>query len=76
MKLLDAAQHVFEVAGDGDLVHRISDAAVLHPEAAGAARVVARHVVHALAHELDHEQARAQLLQHGVQVVVLQTYLS
>jgi hypothetical protein len=43
--------------------------AVLHPEAAGAARVVARHVVHALAHQLDHKQARAQLLQHGVQVV-------
>ena len=30
-------------------------------KAAGAARVVARHIVDALAHEFDHEQAGAQL---------------
>jgi hypothetical protein len=53
---------VISCTGEGNL-------AVLHPEAAGAARIVARHVVHALAHQLDHKQAGAQLLQHGVQVV-------
>src|SRR3569833_439091 len=66
---LDAAEHVLEVAGDRDLLHREGDLAVLHPEATGAARVVAGHVVHALPHQLDDEQARAQLAQHLRQVV-------
>src|SRR5450830_816409 len=61
---LDALEHVLEVAGDGDLMHREGDAAVLDPEAAGAARVVTRHVVHALAHQLGHEQTGAQVFQH------------
>ena len=50
-------QHVLQVAGDRDLLHREGDLAVLDPEAAGAARVVAGHVVDALPHQLDHEQA-------------------
>ena len=45
----DVAQHVAQVAGDRDLVHRIGDRAVLDPEAAGAARIIAGDAVDALA---------------------------
>eukprot|EP01038_Epipyxis_sp_PR26KG_P020322 gene20323-28772_t len=45
-----------QVAGDGDLVHRVHDASALDPEAGGTTRVVAGHRVHALPHQFDHEQ--------------------
>ncbi len=41
----------------------IGERAVLDPEAARAARVVAGHAVHALPHQLGDQQARAQVLQ-------------
>src|SRR3569833_2573939 len=57
---LDAAEHLLEVAGDRDLLHREGDLAVLHPEATGAARVVAGHVVHALPRRRGGGRARAR----------------
>ena len=50
-------------------MHRERDLAVFHPETAGTARVVAGDVIHALAHEFDDEQARTQLLEHGIEVI-------
>src|SRR6185503_7443831 len=37
----DLLEHVAQVAGDGDFLHRIGDLAVFHPVAGGAARIVA-----------------------------------
>jgi hypothetical protein len=62
-------EHIAQVAGDGDFLHRVGDAAVFDPEAAGATRIVASDVVHALTHQLGDEQAGAQLAQHLVEVV-------
>ena len=45
------------------------DAPALHPEAAGAARIVAGHHVHALPDEFRDEQTLAHTLQHGVKRV-------
>ena len=50
-------------------MHRVGDLAVFDPKAAGPARIIAGDVIHALPHEFDHKQARAQLAQHGVEVV-------
>src|SRR5262245_20807983 len=52
----DAAEHVAQVAGDGDLLHREADLAALDPVAGGAARVVAGDEVDALAEQLGDEQ--------------------
>jgi 3-phosphoshikimate 1-carboxyvinyltransferase len=61
----DLRQHVLHIAGNRDFMHRVSDFAVFHPETAGTARVVARHVIHALPHQLNHKQTCAEFLQHG-----------
>jgi hypothetical protein len=61
----DAAQHVLEVAGDGDLLHRVGDLAVLDPVAGSAARVVAGHVIHALAEQFGDQQAAAHQSRSG-----------
>jgi hypothetical protein len=53
----DAAQHLAQVAGDGDFLHRIGDLALFHPVARGAARIVAGDVIHALAEQLGDQQA-------------------
>src|SRR5262245_7452603 len=53
----DVAVHLLQVAGDGDLVHRIREGASLDPEAARTTRIVACHAIHALPHELGDEQA-------------------
>src|ERR1041384_4393243 len=41
----DAAEHVAQVAGDGDLLDRELDLAAVHPIAGGAAGIVAGHQV-------------------------------
>ena len=64
-----AAEHLAQVAGDRHLVRPEGDPAVLDPEAGRAARVVAGHVVDALPHQLDHEQAAAELGEHRVEIV-------
>ena len=51
---LDAGEHVAQVAGDGHLLDRVGELAVLDPEPGGAARVVARHQVHAEPDQLRH----------------------
>src|ERR1700740_3484968 len=38
----DIEIHLAQVSGDCDLMHRVRDGAILHPEAARAARIVAR----------------------------------
>src|SRR5579862_1060083 len=58
----DALEHVEQVARDRDLFHRMADLAALDPEPGRAARVVAGHVVHALAHELGHDEPASHLL--------------
>mmetsp|Transcript_20918 Transcript_20918/g.80503 ORF Transcript_20918/g.80503 Transcript_20918/m.80503 type:complete len:235 (+) Transcript_20918:3977-4681(+) len=65
----DVLQHVLQVAGNGHLVDRVGDLAVLDPVAAGAARVVAGHVVDALPHQLGHQQAATQAPHHGRKIV-------
>jgi len=71
---LNAHEHVFEVAGDGDFFHRKGDLAVLNPEARSATGIITRHVVHALAHQFGDEQAAAELirLQKAIAVAVSQ----
>src|SRR6185436_6120979 len=51
----DALEHVAQVAGDGDLLDRELDLAAVHPVAGGAARVVTRDQVDAVAEQLGHE---------------------
>ena len=52
----DLAEHVAQIAGDGYLLHRELDLAVLHPEARRAARVITRHQIQPLAHQLGNQQ--------------------
>ena len=59
----DVGQHVLQAAGDGDFLHGVGDLAVFHPEAGGAARVVAGEGVDALAHEFGNQQAAAHFAQ-------------
>src|SRR6185312_17075261 len=49
----DVAIHVLEIAGDGDLLHRIGQLAVLDPQASRALGVVASDQIHAEAHRLS-----------------------
>ena len=51
------AEHVEQMAGDGDLAHRIGALAVLDPEAGGAAAVVAGHHVDAHADQVGDVEA-------------------
>src|SRR5580698_3475685 len=63
----DVAEYVLEVAGDGDLLHRVDRHAVLHPEAGSAPGVITGHAVHPLAQELgDHETPTHALQQTRV----------
>src|SRR5512138_3504550 len=57
----DAAEHVAQVAGDGDLLHGVANYAALDPVARRAARIVAGNEVDALAEELGHQQSGAHL---------------
>src|SRR5438045_9518173 len=57
--LADSLEHVAQVAGDGDLLHREADLATFDPVAGGAARVIPGHGVHALPEQLGDEQAAA-----------------
>src|SRR5215470_19003046 len=50
--LRDIVQHVFQVAGHGDLFHGIGEFAVLNPQAAGSAGKVAGDHIHAKTEEL------------------------
>ena len=50
---------VFQVPCNRDFVHRICDLSVLDPVTNGAAGVVARHTVNALANQLLHDQPGA-----------------
>src|SRR5258708_40017629 len=54
--LRDIVQHVFEIAGDRDFLHRKSEFAVFNPQPAGAAGKVSRDQVHAKAEEFSHIQ--------------------
>ena len=57
-----------QVAGDGDLLHRVADLAALDPVAGGAARVVAGDQVDALAEQLGHQQPAPHLAQHAAEI--------
>ena len=59
----DIAEHGLEIARDRNLLHGVGDGAVLDPEAARAARVIPRHAVDPLPHELGHEQPGADAAQ-------------
>src|SRR5436305_7633440 len=65
----DAAEHLQQVARDGDFLHREPDLATLDPEARRAARVIAGHHVHALAHHFGDDEAAAHQLHEPVEVV-------
>src|SRR6185436_18897918 len=62
----DVAVHVPQVAGDGDLVHRIGHRAVFDPVAGCAPRVVSGDAVDALPHELGDQQSGAELAHQGL----------
>src|SRR5947208_3280651 len=64
----DTPEHVFQVASNRDFLHRIKNFAALDPVARRAARVIARHEVHALTHELGDEQPALEFLQHAGEV--------
>ena len=64
----NAAEHLAQVPGDGDLVHRPRDFAILDPEAGGAARIVAGHRVDALPHHLGDQQAGTEPPQQRLRV--------
>ncbi len=65
---LDAGEHVPQVAGDGDFLHRIRDLAVLDPVTGGTARIVASDVIDAVAEQLGDQQPAAHLLQQALEV--------
>ena len=52
-----AAEHVLEVAGDGDFRNRKGDLAILDPEAGGAAAVIAGDAIDAHAHQFGDIEA-------------------
>src|SRR3970040_412167 len=64
----DAAEHVAQVAGDGDFLHRVGDLALLHPVAGRAATIVAGHQVDAVAEELRDQQAAMHARQHAAKI--------
>ena len=55
----DRGEHLPQVPGDGDAVHRIGDLPAFHPEPRRAARVIAGDRVHALPHQLGDQQPAA-----------------
>ena len=66
----DVAIDVLEIAGDRDLLDRIRDDAVLDPESGGAARVVARDRIDALAELLGDEEPAPHPAHQRRQIVV------
>src|SRR5437660_9930130 len=64
----DVPVHGLQVSGDGDLVHRVGDRTLLHPEAARAARVIAGDAVHPVAHELRHQEPGAVAPEDGLRI--------
>ncbi len=63
------AEHLGQVAGDGDLLDRIEDLAVLDPETGGAAGIVAVDDIDPLPHQLGYQQAGAHLLEHALEIL-------
>src|SRR5690349_22440811 len=55
----DALEHVAQIAGDGDFLHRELDLAAVDPVARGAARVIAGDEVDSMAEELRDEEPAA-----------------
>ena len=51
------AEHVLEIARDGDFRNRKGDLAILDPEAGGAAAVIAGHAIDAHAHQFGDIEA-------------------
>src|SRR5437667_261706 len=64
----DTPEHVFQFAGNRDFLYRMANFAALDPVACRAARVIARHEVHALAHQLGDEKPALEFLQHAGEV--------
>src|SRR5207247_9062603 len=64
----DTPEHVFQVAGNRDFLNRMANFAALDPVARRAARVIARHEVHALTHQLGDEKPALEFLQHAGEV--------
>src|ERR1700690_2704545 len=64
----DALEHVAQIAGDGDFLHRIADNSALDPVTGGAARIVSRDHVDALPHQVGDEEAAAHFFQQAGQV--------
>src|SRR5208282_3480996 len=54
---LDAGHHVFQVARDGDFIHRIGEFAVLNPYSARAPRIIPGDHVHAETDDLGQVQS-------------------
>src|SRR5258708_9141303 len=54
--LSDVVQNVLQIAGDGDFLYRIGQLAVFNPQSARALREVAGDQVHAVTHQLSHEE--------------------
>ena len=64
----DAGEHLRQIAGDRDFLDRMPNSATFDPIAAGAARIVAGDVVHALPDQFGHEQSGAEAAQHDFEV--------
>ena len=58
-------EHVPEIAGNGELLDRILDRPVFHPETGCSARLITGHQIDALAHQFGDEQAGAHFLQES-----------
>ncbi len=69
------AEHLCQIAGNGDLLDRIGDLAILDPEAGSAAGVVAIDNVDPLPHQLGHQQAGTHLLEHAIEILTGIGYL-
>src|SRR5687767_2085953 len=65
----NAEKHVFQIAGDRDLLDGIGDLAVLDPVTGRAARVITGHRVYALSHQLGYEQPAIELLQKRTKIL-------
>src|SRR5262249_9629996 len=62
----ELAEHVDQIAGDGDLADGVAALAVLDPEAGGAAAVVAGHPIDAHADEIGDVEALGDVGDQGV----------
>src|SRR5690606_17156773 len=65
----DVGEHLAQVGCDRDFLHRVHDLAVLDPESARAARVVAGDQGHTLPHQFGDHEAAAHSLQHPGEIV-------